>query len=252
MRRVGVRSSGATEVSSPDARRMRISGERRLYLPPAQLQYSGSQKGTAVDVKTTIEEVNNAVTSAAVIIGGTWAYFKFIRGRTFAHRAELDVSASLGTGTNSSYLSITITLKNTGLSKLQLNSNMKAIRLFRIAAEADDGPSLVRWQRILTSPIFEAHAWLEAQETVTDTVVYDVHGSGVSDADHAVYQMEAIVGARRRLITRRGTMWTSRAVVFMPTNNSAQSLPQKPDAVAWSSGKQALLCRVSYLLKGRR
>jgi len=37
----------------------------------------------------------NIVTSSAVVIGGIWAYFKFVRGRAFANRAELGVSALL-------------------------------------------------------------------------------------------------------------------------------------------------------------
>jgi hypothetical protein len=175
-----------------------------------------------VDAKTTIEEVNNVVTSAAVVVGGIWAYFKFIRGRTFAHRAELDVTPSLDQSTGASYLSVTVTLKNTGLSKLPLNANMKAVRLSGIAGDASDGLRQAAWRRILTSPILETHAWLEAQETVTDTVVYSLHVSDVEGPRAAVYQIEAIVGSRRRLITRKGTQWSARAVVFVPIDISTK------------------------------
>jgi hypothetical protein len=40
------------------------------------------------------EIVYNFTTSGAVVIGGVWAYFKFVRGRTFSHRAELSVIAT--------------------------------------------------------------------------------------------------------------------------------------------------------------
>jgi hypothetical protein len=176
-----------------------------------------------VDVKTAIEEVNNVVTSAAVVVGGIWAYFKFIRGRTFAHRAELEVTPSLDQSTGTSYLSVAVTLKNTGLSKLPLNANMKAVRLSGIAGDASDGLRRATWQRILTSPTLETHAWLEAQETVTDTVVYSLHVLDV-EGPRAVYQIEAIVGSRRRLITRKGTQWTARAVVFVPIDRNPKKV----------------------------
>jgi hypothetical protein len=168
-----------------------------------------------VDLKTATDVANNIVTSCAVLIGGVWAYFKFIRGRTFAHRAELNVSPSLERSADALYLSVTVTLKNTGLSKLPLNSNMKIVRLFGITHEADRSVRAAGWERILTIPILDQHAWLEAQEAVTDTVVYSLHSTDGKDSGYGAYQVEALVGAPRRLITRKGTRWQSRAVVFL-------------------------------------
>jgi hypothetical protein len=34
--------------------------------------------------KTLAETVQSAVTSVAVLVGGVWAYFKLIKGRTFS------------------------------------------------------------------------------------------------------------------------------------------------------------------------
>jgi hypothetical protein len=83
-----------------------------------------------VDLKTATDVVDNIVTSSAVVIGGVWAYFKFVRGRTFARRAELDISPALEQSADSLYLAVTITLKNTGLSKLPLNKDMKVVRKY--------------------------------------------------------------------------------------------------------------------------
>jgi hypothetical protein len=41
------------------------------------------RKRTTVDVKTATDVASNIVTSAAVLVGGVWAYFKLIKGRTF-------------------------------------------------------------------------------------------------------------------------------------------------------------------------
>ncbi len=174
-----------------------------------------------VELTTVTGAVNDIVTSSAIFIGGIWAYFKFIRGRTFAHRAELDVAVSLEDSNGRLYLSVAITLKNTGLSRLPLNSDMKVVRLFRMVSESDSAVYSAEWERISTVAILDQHDRLEAQEIVTDTLVYCLSGAD-TDPGHAVYQVEALVGAPRRLITGKGTRWQSRAVVFLPPNTSAK------------------------------
>jgi hypothetical protein len=172
-----------------------------------------------MELATVTGAVNDIVTSSAVLIGGVWAYFKFVRGRTFARRAELDVSVSLENSNSRLYLSIVITLKNTGLSRLPLNSEMKIVRLFHMVSELSDDVCIAEWERISTVSILDQHDWLEAQETVIDTLVYCL--SGVDPrSGHAVYQVEALVGAPRRRITGKGTRWQSRAVAFLPLVHS--------------------------------
>jgi hypothetical protein len=141
----------------------------------------------AVDLKTASDVVHNIVTSSAVVIGGIWAYFKFVRGRTFARRAELNTSPMLEQGAGSLYLSVTITLKNTGLSKLPLNKDMKVVRLFGTAVEAGRDLAAPEWKRISTLPIFDQHDWLEAQETVTDMVIYSLRGPDGKDSGHVAH-----------------------------------------------------------------
>jgi hypothetical protein len=108
-----------------------------------------------VDLNTITGAVDNIVTSTAVVIGGIWAYFKFIRGRTFAHRAELDVSLSLERTVGPTYLCAIVTVKNTGLSKLPLNKDLKAIRLLGVATTVDSHLVAVKWERIATLPLLE-------------------------------------------------------------------------------------------------
>ena len=199
-----------------------------------------------MDLKTATDVASNIVTSLAVLVGGVWAYFKFIKGRTFAHRAELDVSPSLETSAGSLYLSVTVTLKNTGLSKLPLNDNMKVVRLLGIAHASDGAVSSAKWERILTMPILDQHAWLEAQETVTDTVVYSLHSrTDGKVSGPAAYQVEAIVGARRRLITRKGTRWQARAVVFLPASNSVGHGSVTASTIPKVTTMQALIKRIT-------
>jgi hypothetical protein len=168
-------------------------------------------------------------------LGGSWAYFKFIRGRTFAHRAELDVTASLEGETGRMLICAVITLRNAGLSRLPLNSKMKAVRLLGAVMDHDGRAGAVSWERIVTLPILDQHDWLEAQETVTDTVVYSLQGGTGPSKPYPAYRIEAIVGSRMRKLMRKGTQWRSRTVVFSSSGNTAKRKPLKFSRPAQSS-----------------
>lgn len=167
-----------------------------------------------MDLKTATDVVSNVVTSTAVVVGGIWAYFKFIRGRTFAHRAELNVSSTLVRGARSQFLSVVVSLTNTGLSRLPLNEKMKVIRLFGMVQNSTRYPSTVEWERISTLPILQQHAWLEAQEAVTDVITYELSPVDEARPAYSAYRVETIVGAPRRKITGKGIQWQSHSVIF--------------------------------------
>lgn len=123
-------------------------------------------------------------------------------------------------GNRSRYLCATVTLKNTGQAKLPLNENMKVVRLSAIEGRASDDINVAKWQRIMTVPVLEQHAWLEALETVTDTVVFNLPGAGDGSRDYSAYQVEAIVGTRRRIVSGKGTLWQSRNFLFATVDSA--------------------------------
>ena len=68
------------------------------------------------------------------------------------------------------------------------------MRLFGIVDEADRNLSTPEWKRILTLPILDQHDWLEAQETVTDMVIYSLQGSDEKIPGHVAYQARGTCG----------------------------------------------------------
>lgn len=166
---------------------------------------------------TLSEIIYNFTTSGAVVIGGVWAYFKFVRGRTFSHRAELSITAAVESYERCIYLNATVALKNTGLSKLPINDEMKYIQLYGITNGGTSFPGSVDWDRLLTKRFFEQHAWVEAQETAIDTMVFRLQDAGSQSLDRPAYQVEVWLGAPRNRITRKGSLWHARAVAFVPS-----------------------------------
>jgi len=69
------------------------------------------------DLKTIVEIAGTTVTAVAVIVGGLWAYFKFVRGRTFRPRLELGMSGQWRMIKDEPFLHARVTVKNIGAAQ---------------------------------------------------------------------------------------------------------------------------------------
>jgi len=175
-----------------------------------------------MDLKTAAEIADHVVTAAAVVIGGTWAYFRFVRGRTFKHRAELSSSLALTDSAGQRHFIVTVGLKNTGLSKLPLNKDMKAIRLFGAPRKDTGETGQATWKRIATYAFFDQHGWLEPQEEVQDDFLYVLPKTTEAGVPFTAYQVEAIVGSKPSAIRRKKTRWVSRTILVLPNTSLAE------------------------------
>jgi hypothetical protein len=142
----------------------------------------------------------------AIVVGGFWAYFKFLRGRTFAARAELAVAAAPLPGEPPA-LRVTATLRNTGLSKLPLRT--QAVLLYGIVPQPteDDPVAVVERKLGKAKKILAAHHWVEAGETIADETVLLLP----PPEDRVAWRVECLVYERRR--RPGGLRWSASVVV---------------------------------------
>ena len=88
---------------------------------------------TKVDWSTTNDltgSIQDVVQIVAFIAGGWWAYFKFIKGRTFKESLIPVVSGRFASIDGSVYLVVSIQVKNVGLSKIEFNREGSALIVF--------------------------------------------------------------------------------------------------------------------------
>ena len=144
-----------------------------------------------------------ALTQAlAILLGGLWAYFKFVRGRTFAHRLELGIDASTVATAQGTGLKVTATVKNVGLTKLTLRLATLSLSTMRTTgAEIEES----EYQR---TRVFAKHQWIEANETITDEALLLVPAE--PDLVGARLELEAIESQRWR---GGGLAWQATTVV---------------------------------------
>jgi hypothetical protein len=155
-----------------------------------------------------LDAVQTIVQIAAVVVAGIWAYYKFVRGRTFARRAELEVAASLLETDGASAVRIQPTLRNTGAAKIPLRA--KVVYVYAVSREG--WRARVDWgDRIASAALFANHAWLEAQETIVDDVIVPLDVARTEGA--LAFRVECRVYEQRGAGGKGGIRWTANAVV---------------------------------------
>lgn len=119
--------------------------------------------------------VGSVVTALAVIVGGLWAYFKFVRGRTYRPRLDVKMLAQWRFINGRHLLHARVTVTNIGASVVRLNQNGgTGLRVSVLSAQQPDPPDTASWDVVRVFEIFLDHEWIEAGETVSDDQLIDI------------------------------------------------------------------------------
>jgi hypothetical protein len=125
------------------------------------------------DLKTWADVIGTAVTTIAVVVGAIWAYFKFVRGRTFRPRLEVGLFGQWRIIDDQHLLHARITVKNIGASKVDLLQEGTALAVYRLKPTAPSEPDTWGWDddTYTAHEILEDHQWIEPGETVSDDLL---------------------------------------------------------------------------------
>jgi hypothetical protein len=177
--------------------------------------------------------ISNLAQAAALVIGGAWAYLKFIRGRTFKSRARLELSAERHRYEDDPALLVTVAMQNEGLSKINLSlPNEKFVRVDAISPETWMPDLTLDWDEdavlLRRVPLLQAHKWLEPGETINDHLLIPLRTTEASlpDAQSSkpiAYRVTARVTQPPRRWSRgtKGQTWT--AVLVLPVLLASES-----------------------------
>jgi hypothetical protein len=166
--------------------------------------------GAPLSFKDLSSSISELVTAAAVLIGGGWAYMKYVRGRTFRNRAKLDLSVEPYEGRRAHALLVEVTMHNDGASRIELGlENEKFVRVDEVLDEDWTAAGNVDWDAgppVMLTRLFDAHTWLEPNETISDQVLVPVPPPG---RKVLAYRVKARVFAPRTVGGRVGS-WLAR------------------------------------------
>jgi|SRR5229473_6209816 len=115
--------------------------------------------------------IKKIVEIVAIITGGVWTYYRFIRGRIYHPRLESAVHGRAFAQNGTDYLIASFRLKNLGNSKTSI-TNGSGLRLFSCDLHSVvTPPDEPRWTRLATFPVFAKHGWIESGETISDEIL---------------------------------------------------------------------------------
>ena len=135
--------------------------------------------------------VESFATSVAIIVGGVWAYFKFIQGRVFKPKIEVAINGCSYIREEKMHLLHTeLSVNNLGLSRVNFDRDSSAMRVSRIIENTNNhadeiGVREVEWHHISTFPVLVEHQWIEPSEIIKEKGVVECN-----DKVGAIYKIE--------------------------------------------------------------
>ncbi len=132
---------------------------------------AGDAPSTLENAKTLSDLVTNVITSAALIVGGIWAYFRFVKERTYRPRLDVSLSGQWIQVSDRRALLVRIAVKNIGASVVTLLQRGTGVKVQTVSDAPGSG--LVGWDGDRVFEVLVPHQWIEPGETVTDELLVD-------------------------------------------------------------------------------
>jgi hypothetical protein len=189
--------------------------------------------------KDASEIADHVATVIAIGAAGIWAYFNFVKSRTYHPRMEMAVSGEIRLSGATGYVVPRVTLKNIGQSKIALIQRGSG---YRVWFAADSGNSLpeVAWSGGRpVYPMFQEHQHIEPGESIFD----EVRLIRLPEASIAV-KIEARLVAPVSRFPRKNNEWNCAAIagpiavpqgVHMQADRQREEQTEKSDT--WEKDK---------------
>jgi hypothetical protein len=121
-----------------------------------------------VSASSIIKDINALVQTAAIIVGGIWAYLKFAKGRTFRPRLEPTISGKTFINDGYIYLFVKTMLKNVGGSRVDIEQEGTGLRILTASTDEPETVLSSDWQSTASFDVFKDHEWIEPGETISE------------------------------------------------------------------------------------
>jgi hypothetical protein len=120
--------------------------------------------------------IQSAAAVAAVIGGALWAYYRFVKSRTFQARLTVGVSGKYHKVEDRTFIVVNATVQNVGAGKAIIKQSGTAIRLLgHDSYDKLNGSAKLPEEAIGAYGVFEGHDNAEPLESFEDCKVIQVH-----------------------------------------------------------------------------
>ena len=153
-----------------------------------------------------LERADQVMKLLAYVVGGTWVYFNYFRGRTYRPRLETRVTCELLRAAEPTLLRIVASAHNAGLSKVDLQDKGSGAQVHGYDLASGTWVVLQAHSMLTTQ-----HQWIEPAETVLDEILVRI------DAAYPAYRVELWLNSPSKIT------WAARTIVgqLAPPNPTA-------------------------------
>ena len=133
-------------------------------------------------MKDIVSVLKDVITAAAIVLGGIWTYFNFIKGRIYRPRLEPAVSGKIFEDAGVTFVIVRARLKNIGLSKIDIKQVGLAIMIYAYQTAKTGTITTADKTKLASFPVFEDHEWIEPGEVIEDEQLFQVpeyKGTGI-------------------------------------------------------------------------
>lgn len=140
-------------------------------------------------VSNLIGDIERVLKILGILFAGVLGYIKFIKGRLFHPKLEFHVTCVLEESKQGEFLVAEVTLKNVGLTRVELSQTGTALSVSASRGSIGTG---VDWDPITILSMFENHAWIEPGETISEPHVIAIQDPA------SIYRCEARLVAQKK------------------------------------------------------
>ena len=139
----------------------------------------------------------------AFLIGGVWAYYKFVKGRSFQDSLSPIVTARFSSIEGAVYLLSSVQIKNVGSTKIDFNHEGSALIVYEYAPSSESEIHTVAEQRLTAFDVFKPNErYIEPSEIIELNRLIAIPGP-----IKLGYRLEV------EILSKSGFTWTATTVV---------------------------------------
>ena len=111
--------------------------------------------------------IQSVVQTFAFVVGGIWAYYKFVKGRSFQDSLSPAISGRFASIDGAAYLVISIQIRNAGSTKVDFNHKGSAIIIYEYTITSEAEIHDVAYRRLTTFDLFRPNEkYMEPNEVI--------------------------------------------------------------------------------------
>lgn len=161
-----------------------------------------------MSITPVLENLKTLLEIVAILAGGSFAYLKFVHGRLFHPKLDIEADGKEISVADKSQVLICVKVKNVGFSRVFLDEQMSVLRVFSEEERLNlDFTDAAMWRHIATVPVLRDHEYIYPLEVIREEELFCIDSK-----DKNCLRFEITVSSMER-IWRASTIVTRNAII---------------------------------------